>query len=137
MSALTESRRTFTRGDGPKPEYRNLKVAASTVIYAGAYVSFDASGNAVNCATTTAVLFAGVAEHTYDNSAVASATTEKVLRVRVNHLEEGFISGVAATNVRDKVYASTSGDLTLTSTNNAEVGYIHEVFAGEESSTYH
>ena len=64
MAALTVDRNTPGR-DG---DIISLPVAASEVIYSGALVARDASGNAAPGATATTILGAGRAEAHADNS---------------------------------------------------------------------
>lgn len=65
MSALSADRNT-PRREGEK---RVVPVAAATLIYAGALVAINATGNAVPFSTATTLKAAGRAERRADNSA--------------------------------------------------------------------
>lgn len=68
MAALTKQRNTPWRTG----EFVNDPVAATTVIFAGALVCLDASGNAVPGSTSTTLTARGVAQHTVDNTSGAA-----------------------------------------------------------------
>lgn len=70
MPALTEDRNTPVWGDSNR---RVGDVAAATVIYAGAIVMRDVSGNLTEGATATGLTGVGVAVERVDNSSGAAA----------------------------------------------------------------
>lgn len=76
MAALSADRNTpEAAGD-----VQSYPVKAATVIYGGAFVALDASGNAQGGATATTLIAAGRAEERVDNSAGAAGA--KSVRVR-------------------------------------------------------
>ncbi|MBF0520576.1 MAG: hypothetical protein HQK92_12745 [Nitrospirae bacterium] len=75
MSALTADRNTMSRSG----EMLKLDVAAGKVIYMGALVAVDASGNATPGATATTIRGVGRAESYADNS--GGAAGDKVVSI--------------------------------------------------------
>lgn len=70
MTALTQPRNTPAWGDSP---HRVGDAAASVLIYAGAIVMRDASGNLTKGATATDLIGVGRASSTVDNSGGSAA----------------------------------------------------------------
>lgn len=111
--ALTEN----TLHDGQRPDLSKPRppetVAATTEIFAGAFVAFDGSGDLVNAPATGALTFAGIANNYYNNTGVG-ATTTNVLEFEPMELLKYAVTGAAATNIGEKVYYTDDDALSMT-----------------------
>jgi hypothetical protein len=94
---------------------------ASDIVYEGAAVGLDGSGNARPLVAGD--VFVGFCEQQVDNSAgIAGAKNVRVVRKGVVQLT---VSGVAATDVGNDIYASDDGAFTLTASTNSRIGRVH------------
>lgn len=112
---------------GPVLEQAREPVAASTTIYAGGFVSYDADGNVIVCADSAAQDSKAIhyALEGCDNSD-GSAGDKKVLLMKRGTAYVAKSVLVAAD--RGKIAHATSDNvLALTSVNNRPVGFIGEV----------
>jgi hypothetical protein len=66
---------------------RNMNVAASTVIYNGAIVAIDGSGDVTPAPASQATQVVGIARNGFDNSASLTATTDRPLVVEIGQVE--------------------------------------------------
>ena len=92
MTALAEDRNTPAWGDSNR---RVGDVAASTLIYAGAIVMRDASGNLTEGATATGLTGVGVAVERVDNSAGSAGD----LTVEYQECTARFVNSAAADEI--------------------------------------
>lgn len=100
MAALTADRHTPMReGTFVEPD-----VAASTMIYAGAMVALDASGNAVPASDAAGLVVIGRAEDLVDNSAGDAGDLTVRVRIGVFGFAASGTNAPAAANVGDLVY---------------------------------
>jgi hypothetical protein len=135
MAALTRARIVPSKGESCG-FVRSLPVAASTVIYSGALVMIDGSGNATPAAAASgnnALVVAGIAEETVDNS--TGSAGDLSVRVRASGGDGAFAlnnnSGAAidATHVGRLAHASDDNTVAnaASSTNRPIAGYVHSV----------
>jgi hypothetical protein len=97
-------------------------VKASTTIYAGALVGWDASGFLIACPATTAVdVFLGVAVENKVGSGTSGAVTCKVLSEAVIDVA---LASVAAANLNGLIYADNDNDATTATSGNTLIGTI-------------
>ncbi len=101
-------------------------VAASTTIYQGAFVTIDAGGDIIPCATGTATDCLGIAQETVDNS--SGADGDLTCPVLVGAVIEHALTATVA-NIDDPVYASDDETLTLTAGTDSFVGQIIQLSA--------
>ncbi|SIQ30805.1 hypothetical protein [Marinobacterium stanieri] len=112
MTALTKERNTPTR----LSKRFSDPVAASAVIFAGALVVLDASGNAAKGTTATGLTARGVAQATVDNSNGAAADktveteagTHRFVNDGTDTIDRTDIGGTAYI-VDDQTVAATDG----------------------------
>lgn len=137
MAALTAPRLVPAKGKCGGP-VRVLPMAAATKIYNGGLVMIDASGNAVAVAaggTNNALVVAGIAEETVDNS--AGSAGDLSIRVRATDDESffGFNNHGSVTVVAADIgkLAHASDDNTVANaasgTTRPLVGHIHSIDA--------
>lgn len=112
------------------PELGNeLRVAASTRVYQGAYAGIVAASGHIR-GLVAGDVFAGVALEPSDNSAGAAAATRVKLATR-GILRKASVTGVSdATSIGAAVYASADDTLTLTSTSNTLIGSVNDWHTG-------
>ena len=118
LSAGFASRRF---GQSPAVAGFHYPVRNGTKIWRGGMVGVDSSRNLVPI-NTAAAAFVGMAERDYDNSANASASTDKV-----SALKGAFVltvPGATAANINAAVYASDDNTFTLTAGSNLQIGTI-------------
>lgn len=98
----------------------DLPVAAGVHIYEGAAVSVNASGFAKPLAAGED--FVGFADCEADNTSGSAGA----IFVSVRHKGKVVlaVTGAAAANVNDAVYASADDTFTLTATSNSLIGYL-------------
>ncbi|MCE9679610.1 hypothetical protein LZP69_10605 [Shewanella sp. AS1] len=111
--ALTKDRGTPQRAN----DLRSDPVAAATMIYAGAIVMLDASGNAVPGTTATGLSARGVAQAQVDNSAGNAGDKSITTRNGCHRfLNDGTITradiGASAYVVDDETVANSDGGTT-------------------------
>ncbi len=95
---------------------------ASDIVYDGAAVGIDSSGNARPLASGDE--FAGFCIAKIDNS--AGAAGDKRVRVKAYGLIELDVTGADATKVGEPVYATDDDTFTLTKATDAvRIGYVH------------
>lgn len=123
----TTSEQQISRRDRDKcafPVVTGVKIPAGTMFF------ITTAGFATNVIAAGANIFGGVAYKTADNTSGASGD------VWVEGYREGLFrmaaSGLAQTNVPDKVYAVDNNTLSLTSTNQTYVGTIAEYVSATE-----
>lgn len=123
MAALTADRNTPRRaGD----EYVD-PVAASTVIYQGALVALDASGNLVPGSVATTLTARGRAEQTVDNSAGSAGA--KTCRVRRGVFRWVNGESIDRTDIGATAYIDDDQTVYTTSTGRSAAGTIVDVDA--------
>lgn len=107
------------QGDGYINDY---DIAASEIIYKGALVAVDATGNLISAGGVLTHFFVGIALETIDNSAgSAGDLTAKVLWPEV--FRHALASATKA-NIGDAVYASDDQTVVTTSTGVVLVGHV-------------
>ena len=113
-----------TRRDG---QLMNGPVAASTKIYGGALLAFDADGYLALAADTANFVFAGVADEYVDNSAGADGALNCTFRKKGDILMK-TATVVAQTNVGDNacLVSDDTVDLVGDTTNDVVAGVIVE-----------
>jgi hypothetical protein len=143
MAALTADKSRVFENTGPHPEYDEQPVAAAALIYAGAAVSIDGSGNARSLVVADAK-FAGFAGARVNNSAsaygsngVAGAAGAR----RVNLFARGYVklsvTGVSSNVSKDAaVYATDEDTFTLTSTSALQIGKVSRWISGTTCLVY-
>lgn len=94
------------------------EVDASIHIYVGEPVCKNlATGGIAKAANAASMWFMGFAENEYDNSAVASLTTNRVLRVLSGIIREVAVTGAAITDEGKPLFlAADSGSFEVTNT---------------------
>lgn len=120
MAALAADRKTPLRSG----EFRLVPVAAATVIYAGAMVARDSSGNAVPAADTAGLVVLGRAEARADNSLGAAGDVSVTIREGVFAYAH---SGLTLANVGKPVFALDDQTVGLSSTNGVYAGTLIDV----------
>lgn len=122
VTLATDKPRAFEHAD-----FNEIPVVATDIIYEGAAVGLDGSGNARPLVAGDQ--FVGFAESKVDNS--AGAAGDKNVRVRERGKIELSVTGVtAATDVGDSVYASDDDTFTLTPSTNSRIGKVHRFVSG-------
>lgn len=115
---------TTLAADQPRDYYQGdfheCPMVASDIIYQGAAVGADGSGNARPL--VAADQFLGFAELKADNSTGAAGA--KNVRLRKHGYIKLPIAALAKTNVGDSVYASDDNTFTLTAAGNSLVGTV-------------
>lgn len=108
-------------------------VLASTKIYEGAMVmESESTGYATNLTGTgTSDGFLGIALRQADNSASA-VNGAKEVDVVARGLVELEVSGASVASLQAAVYATTTGDITLTSTSAKQIGKVAQHISGEK-----
>lgn len=99
-------------------------VRAGAKIWRGGMVGVDSSRNLVPINTTAAlaVAFVGMADRDYDNSANASASTDKVRASKGTFVLT--VLGATAANINAAAYATDDNTFTLTAGSNLQIGTI-------------
>lgn len=120
MTALAASRNVENFVD---QQLRTFKVKGSTTVYRGAFVGL-ASGYARGLVAED--LFIGIA---YEECVNAGSDGAKVCRIYTQGDFALPLASVAQANVGAPVYASDSGDLTLTATDMSYVGFVVDVLS--------
>lgn len=135
MAALTRARTVPSKGESCG-FVRSLPVAAATIIYSGAIVMIDGSGNANPAAAASgnnAFVVAGIAEETVDNSTGSAGDVS--VRVRASGAGGAFgfnnsgSAAIDATHVGKLAHASDDNTVAnaASSTTRPIVGYIHSI----------
>lgn len=128
MAALSADRPTLAQ-DGV---FRTLPVEAAKLIYSGALVMVDASGNAVPGATAIGLIAAGRAEARADNSAgAAGAITVRVRRGVFAFDNSSAADAISNANIGSTVYVVDDHTVALTNGTNTRsaAGTVHHVDA--------
>ena len=99
-------------------------VRAGTKIYEGGMIGVDAARNLVpiNTVAALAVAVVGIASRTYDNSANAGASTDKVEALRGTY--QITVPAATPANINAAVYATDDNTFTLTASTNLQVGTL-------------
>ena len=118
MTYLTASIEDFRKDD----ELVAYPVKAATQIYKGALVSVDATGYAKPAAPGDKRIV-GVAYESRNNTAANGAFVIRVWRKGTFTFSS---TGIAVTNIGDKVYVTDDNNVTLTATGSIIVGVITE-----------
>jgi len=118
MAALAKDRHVPTNNGGYRARYT---VIASDIIYKGAFVSENGSGD-VGPTVAVAATCTGIALEQQDNSAGAAAA--KTVEVLVGGIIMHAVASATKANINDLCYASDDQTLVLTSTSNQQVGRI-------------
>lgn len=129
--ALTAGFAPRRRGQTPAAGDYGYSVRASTKIFRGGMVGVDSSGNMVpvNTAAALAVAFVGIAERDFDNSAVASASADKVVALKGTYALT--VPAATAANINAAVYATDDATFTLTASTNLQVGTLTGIEGGQ------
>ena len=136
MATLAADKPRVFENTGPHPEYNEHPVIAADIIYAGAAVSLDDSGNAQPLLpANTENGFAGFAGARADNSAGAAGAK------RVNCFARGYVKlsvvGVTSNdNVGDAVYATDDDTFTLTASGGLQIGKVSRWISGTTCMVY-
>ncbi|KKM67318.1 hypothetical protein LCGC14_1472270 [marine sediment metagenome] len=101
MTALTKDKNTLAKD---RERSINMKVAATTKLFAGAGICSDALGNAVAAADVAGLATMGIAEEQVDNSAGAAGDLEIRVRKGVFEFETSGGSAVTAADVGRVVF---------------------------------
>lgn len=137
MAALTKPRLVPVKGESGGLT-RSLPVAASVVIYSGALVMIDASGNATPAAaagTNNALVVAGIAEETVDNSTGSAGDYYVRVKACDGDTAYGFnnhgSATVTAADVGKLAHASDDNTVAnaVSGTTRPIVGHIHSIDA--------
>jgi hypothetical protein len=136
MATLAVDKPRVFENTGVHPEYNEFPVVAADIVYAGAAVTLDDTGNANPLVVThTTNGFAGFAGARADNSAGAAGAK------RVNVFARGLVKlavvGVTGIgNVNDPVYALDDDSFTLTSTSALQIGKVSRWISGTTCMVY-
>jgi hypothetical protein len=136
MATLAADKPRVFEWTGPHPEYNEHPVIAADIIYAGAAVSLDNSGNAQPLVVAnTENGFAGFAGARADNSAGAAGDR------RVNLFARGYVklsvTGVTSNDmVNDAVYATDDDTFTLTASGALQIGKVSRWISGTTCMVY-
>jgi hypothetical protein len=136
MATLATNKPRVYEWTGPHPEYNEHPVIAADIIYAGAAVSLDNSGNAQPLVVAnTENGFAGFAGAQVDNSTGAAGAR------RVNLFARGYVklavTGVSSNDfVNDAVYATDDDTFTLTGTGGLQIGKVSRWISGTTCMVY-
>lgn len=130
MATLAADKPRVFENQGGTPVYNELSAVATDIIYAGAAVSLDNSGNAnplVVSHTTNG--FAGFCVEQCDNSAGAAGAK------KVKVLAQGFakltvVGASAQANENDAVYATDDDVFTLTASGALQIGKVYRWISG-------
>ncbi len=108
-------------------KYITPGVAASTEIFAGTWICYDADGYLVPAADTANFVFAGVAMEAVDNSGGADGDLNCKIR-RHGLVKATFATAIAAANTNELMYSvdDTSLDLVGDTTNDIVMGRLVE-----------
>lgn len=127
MAAMTGPRKVVSYGD--EGITRSLPMAANTLIFNGALVMLNATGDAANAAAGAADLpVMGIAEETVDNT--GGAAGDKEIRVRSGLFEFANDATHALTRAMtgDLAYAQDNQTMAANDTGNRPAaGWLHEV----------
>lgn len=135
MAALTAPRLVPVKGESCGL-VRRIPVAASTKIYNGALVLIDSSGNAIPAASASgnnALVVAGIAEETVDNSAGSAGDLSVRVKANCSEAAYGFVNSgsaaIDATHVGKLAHATDDQTVAnaASSTNRPIVGWIHSL----------
>lgn len=136
MATLAADKPRVFEWTGPHPEYNEHPVIAADIIYAGAAVSLDNSGNAQPLVVAnTENGFAGFAGARLDNSGGAAGDR------RVNVFARGYaklaVVGVTSNDmVGDAVYATDDDTFTLTASGGLQIGKVSRWISGTTCMVY-
>lgn len=137
MAALTRPRLVPCKGD-TCGFTRRLPMAASTKIFNGGLVLIDSSGNAIPAASASgnnALVVAGIAQETVDNSAGSGGDLDITVKANCDDGAFGFnnsgSAAIDATHVGKLAHATDDNTVAnaASSTNRPIVGFIHSVDA--------
>jgi len=120
MTALTNDRQTAVR----QGRQYSDPVAASTLIFYGALVMLDASGNAVPASTATGLTVRGMAREHVDNSAGAAGDKNVATE---NGTWRFAHSGLDRTDIGATAYAVDDQTVDTDSTGRSAVGTIVDI----------
>jgi hypothetical protein len=113
MALSRHIQRYFKKID-PQPTVRNLDVEAAAVIYNGAIISLNATGEAAPADPARGEFFMGIARDGYDNTGGA-ATTGHELIVETGHIERMKFNGaITDADIGKKVWYVDDEFVTLT-----------------------
>jgi hypothetical protein len=131
MATLAVDKPRVFETQGDHPIYNELSAVASDIIYAGAAVSLDNTGNANPLVVThTTNGFAGFCVEQCDNSTGAAGAK------KVKVLAQGFakltvVGASAQANENDAVYALDDDVFTLSASNSAlQIGKVYRWISG-------
>jgi hypothetical protein len=111
-------------GQSPSVVGFAYNVRNGTKIWRGGMLGVDASRNLVpiNTVAALAVAFVGMADRDYDNSANASASTDKVLALKGTFVLT--VPGATPASINAAVYATDDNTFTLAASTNLQIGTI-------------
>lgn len=107
---------------GDKGEVHSYDVTASDIIYRGALVSINASGNVYPTPGDGNGEVIGIAVEKADNAAGAAAAIK--CKVRTSGTFEDVLSGATKADIGAAVYCTDDQVITLVTTTNDKVGWI-------------
>ena len=128
MATLAADKPRVFAATGAHPDYNEVPVIASDIIYAGAAVG-ESAATGTGRPLVALDNFMGFCIEQCDNSAGAAAAL--LCKVYASGYAELTVTGVD--NINDEgatVYASDDDTFTLTSTSNTQIGKIKRVISG-------
>jgi len=126
MAALTKDKNTLAKD---RERSINMKVAATTKLFAGAGVCSDALGNAVAASDTAGLATMGIAEEQVDNSAGAAGDLELRVRKGVFELDTTGANAVTAADIGRVVFWLDDQNVVKAAgvTNNIKAGLLDSI----------
>lgn len=119
MAALTRDT-ILPRSEG---DFADFPVAAATKIFEGALVGIDASGFAINLASSEEQ-FVGVAHAIVDNTAGANGDLFVKVR-RDQQIREVALAGAVQADVGKTLFATDNATFSLTASGGTPIGRVH------------
>lgn len=130
MATLTVDKFRVFENTGAHPSYNEFPAVADDIIYGGAAVTLDNSGNAnplVVAHSTNG--FAGFADERCDNAGGAAGAKRVKVKDR-GRAKLAVVGASSAANVNDPVYATDDDTFTLTSSGALQIGKVSRWISG-------
>jgi len=130
MATLTKDKYRVLENTGVHPSYNEHPAVADDIIYGGAAVTLNASGEARPLTVAdTANGFAGFCDEHCDNAGGA-AGAKRVKVKEMGRVKLAVVGASSAANVNDPVYATDDDTFTLTASGALQIGKVGRWVSG-------
>ena len=102
------------------------KAAAATEYFMGAFGFWSNTDTVLLAHATASLRFAGMIMDYHNNTGAATTGDDKPVRLQTSLIVAAPVTGLVAGQIGDPVFAVDDGELTMTSTDNTQVGVIQD-----------